>query len=134
VTLPGGVNLNQEMVKRGMAWWYREYAKDSKTLSKLESEALQAGRGLWSQANPIPPWEFRRGEQEKRQEKADAGSVRQPDGGAPVEPSGVENVYITRTGKRYHLAGCTGLARSQIPISRSDAEKRGYTPCKLCKP
>ena len=43
-------------------------------------------------------------------------------------------VYITRTGHKYHSAGCRYLARSQIPISLSDAKSRGYTPCSVCCP
>jgi endonuclease YncB( thermonuclease family) len=26
VILPGGMNLNQELVKQGWCWWYRTYA------------------------------------------------------------------------------------------------------------
>ena len=43
-------------------------------------------------------------------------------------------VYITRTGEKYHLAGCRYLARSQIPIKLADAKAQGYTPCSVCKP
>jgi endonuclease YncB( thermonuclease family) len=55
VVLPDGRSLNQEMVRGGMAWWYRKYAPSDKGLSDLESEARVAKRGLWAQANPIPP-------------------------------------------------------------------------------
>jgi len=53
--------------------------------------------------------------------------------GAASSASG-DIVYITRTGKRYHAAGCPSLSRSQIPISREDAIARGYTPCARCNP
>lgn len=43
-------------------------------------------------------------------------------------------VYITRTGKKYHRAGCSYLRRSKIPISLIEALARGYTPCSRCKP
>jgi len=43
-------------------------------------------------------------------------------------------VYITRTGKKYHRAGCSSLRSSSIPISLKDAKAKGYTPCKICKP
>ncbi len=43
-------------------------------------------------------------------------------------------VYITRTGERYHRGSCHYLSRSKIPIERSEAIRRGYTPCKVCKP
>lgn len=44
-----------------------------------------------------------------------------------------ETVYITPTGKKYHPSKtCPGLSRAKkiIPIERSEAEARGYTPCK----
>ena len=43
-------------------------------------------------------------------------------------------VYITRTGKKYHRLGCRYLRKSCIPISLTEAKRRGYTPCKVCKP
>jgi micrococcal nuclease len=60
VVLPDGRSLNQELIKAGMAWWYRHYSKD-RTLEDLESEARSQKRGLWSDADPIAPWEWRRG-------------------------------------------------------------------------
>ena len=41
-------------------------------------------------------------------------------------------VYITRTGEKYHKAGCQYLRQSSIPISLSDARQQGYTPCSKC--
>jgi len=43
-------------------------------------------------------------------------------------------VYITKTGKKYHRLGCRYLRKSCIPISLAEAKRRGYTPCKVCKP
>ncbi|OIO85543.1 MAG: hypothetical protein AUK32_06985 [Candidatus Aquicultor secundus] len=43
-------------------------------------------------------------------------------------------VHITRTGEKYHSAGCQYLSRSDIPISLSDAKAQGYTPCSRCNP
>ena len=43
-------------------------------------------------------------------------------------------VHITRTGKRYHRADCRHLSASDIPIERDAAERKGYTPCHVCKP
>ncbi|MEY7999430.1 thermonuclease family protein [Clostridium sp. Mt-5] len=45
-----------------------------------------------------------------------------------------ETVYVTKTGEKYHRAGCKYLARSQIPISLGDAKSQGYTPCSICNP
>ena len=42
-------------------------------------------------------------------------------------------VYVTRTGKKYHRAGCRYLSRSMIPISLEDAQAE-YDPCSVCNP
>jgi endonuclease YncB( thermonuclease family) len=62
VLLPDGRSLTQELVKAGMAWWYRQYAPNDPTLAQLEAEARLAKRGLWAEAHPIPPWEWRKGQ------------------------------------------------------------------------
>jgi competence protein ComEC len=43
-------------------------------------------------------------------------------------------VYITKTGEKYHSAGCSYLKKSKIPIELSDAKNSGYTPCSRCNP
>jgi hypothetical protein len=54
---------------------------------------------------------------------------------APVQATaGAQQVYITRTGKDFHSAGCRHLSKSKIPISRADANARGYMPCSVCRP
>src|SRR5262245_31352735 len=60
VILPDGRILNYEIVKAGLAWWFRRYAPNDPTLEGLEFQARQARRGLWSYRDPVPPWEFRR--------------------------------------------------------------------------
>ena len=44
--------------------------------------------------------------------------------------------YITKTGKSYHRAGCATTKRSKNlkAITSNDAKKKGYKPCKVCKP
>lgn len=56
--------INNEMVQDGMAWHYKRYSKD-KTLSASEEKAKKAKKGLWSQPNPTPPWEFRKEDKKK---------------------------------------------------------------------
>jgi len=41
---------------------------------------------------------------------------------------------ITKIGQRYHRAGCSSVRKSQIPISRKEAEARGFAPCGNCRP
>ena len=54
-----GTDLNFEMVRRGFAWCYRKYLTDDRCLA-IEDDARRNGRGLWADAEPTPPWEFRR--------------------------------------------------------------------------
>ena len=60
VILPGGMNLNQELVKQGWCWWYRKYAPGNTVLEELEQNAREAGKGLWADPLPVPPWEWRK--------------------------------------------------------------------------
>jgi endonuclease YncB( thermonuclease family) len=60
VTLSDGRALNEELVRAGMAWWYREYAPYDTKLGALEEQARAARLGLWVDKKPTPPWEFRR--------------------------------------------------------------------------
>ena len=62
ITLPDGTNLNQELVKQGLAWWSDKYAPKDEMLKRYHSAAKTSHRGLWSASNPIPPWIFRNGE------------------------------------------------------------------------
>jgi endonuclease YncB( thermonuclease family) len=59
VFLSDGTNLCQELVKSGLAWWYRQYSPYDEMLKELELEARLDKRGLWSQPDPTPPWEKR---------------------------------------------------------------------------
>jgi len=59
VFLSNGVNLSYELVKAGLAWWYRKYSDDV-VLAVLELEAQLERRGLWADPHPVPPWEWRK--------------------------------------------------------------------------
>lgn len=41
-------------------------------------------------------------------------------------------VHVTEHGQKYHNVGCPYLTQSNISISLSSAESRGYTPCSYC--
>lgn len=43
-------------------------------------------------------------------------------------------VHITKTGEKYHSAGCQYLRKSDIEVSLSEAKARGLTPCSKCNP
>jgi endonuclease YncB( thermonuclease family) len=55
----GGGDLGALLIERGLAWHYEQYAPNETEYARLERQARNAGRGLWSQANPVPPWAWR---------------------------------------------------------------------------
>lgn len=62
----GQLCVNHELVRAGLAWWDRKNAPDDKKLARLEAAARKARRGLWSAADPVPPWEWRQGKRSAR--------------------------------------------------------------------
>ena len=56
----GTKNVNQEMVRAGMAWWFRRYAPRDMVLRDLEERAREAGLGLWADPDATAPWNFRK--------------------------------------------------------------------------
>ena len=59
VILPDGRSLNEELVRNGYAWHYKAYSNDLK-LANLETDARRYKRGLWQDANPVAPWDYRK--------------------------------------------------------------------------
>lgn len=60
-----GQDINLEQIRRGMAWHYKQYARDQSPQDRIayaEAEAAARSKrvGLWQDANPVPPWSFRR--------------------------------------------------------------------------
>lgn len=64
ILLSTGQDVNLEHVARGFAWHYKAYereqsANDRKLYDFAEQCARAGRRGLWADADPIPPWVFR---------------------------------------------------------------------------
>ncbi|HNP94262.1 MAG TPA: thermonuclease family protein [Cyclobacteriaceae bacterium] len=51
--------VNQVMIGAGLAWHYKRYSSDEK-LANAEITARKLKLGLWAEANPTPPWDWRR--------------------------------------------------------------------------
>ena len=63
--LVDGEDAGLLMVERGMAWHFKRYADeqtpaDRDAYSAAEKAAQGARRGIWSDPEPIPPWEWRK--------------------------------------------------------------------------
>lgn len=61
-----GKSVEAEMLRSGMAWVYRQYAKGRWELYAIEDAAKSAKRGLWADPNPVPPWEWRKAKRKSK--------------------------------------------------------------------
>ena len=52
-------DVNAAMLDSGMAWHYAKYDHRPEMAAR-EASARQAQVGLWSESNPIPPWDWRK--------------------------------------------------------------------------
>ena len=124
VLLPDGRHLNQELVRAGLAWWYRQYAPKALTLQHLEAEARAARRGLWHDAHAIPPWDWRR--QQHTHSPADANG------------NGTGTVVGNRQNRLYYWPDCPlynqiAATHREVFESRQAAEAAGYRAAPQCK-
>ena len=118
VYLDDGTFVNAQIILQGYGHAYTAFPfKYMENFRGYERMARERGLGLWGQ---------------QQETTAPAPKTITP----KKSTSSNENVtvYITRTGAKYHSAGCRYLSRSMIPISLKDAVARGYTPCSVCSP
>ena len=59
VTLEDGRNLGHALLESGLAWWDIGNAPDDRDLKKLHAQAIASGKGIWAEAAPLAPWDFR---------------------------------------------------------------------------
>lgn len=133
-----GVDANLEQVRRGMAWFYVQYGTDQ-AIRTAEVSARTAGTGLWAEADPTPPWDYRHGDRPNANTYShppDRTSKRQPAAGQPGDkseaPSGAQCGAKSTCGQmtscaeaRHYLDDCG--------LSKLDRDHDGI-PCEsLCR-
>jgi endonuclease YncB( thermonuclease family) len=101
---PGGVFVNREIVAKGFGHAYTAYPfQYIDDFRQAERTAREKGLGLWG---PDP---------------------------APSKPSADEVVYVTKTGAKYHRAGCRSLPKNATAIRLMEVGAK-YRPCAVCDP
>ncbi len=61
----GDTNVNLEQLRRGFAWHYKAHARQQteqlrEEYASAENNARSKKTGLWRDANPMPPWDYRK--------------------------------------------------------------------------
>ncbi len=64
-TCPMTLDAGHAQITVGLAWWFRKYAREQSPQDRgayefSEQEARARRVGLWSNPDPMPPWEWRR--------------------------------------------------------------------------
>jgi len=54
-----GVHINWRQVSDGLAWCFPRYPKHPEVCLPLERDAREHKRGMWRDAAPTSPWDFR---------------------------------------------------------------------------
>jgi endonuclease YncB( thermonuclease family) len=63
-TCPMTLDAGHAQITAGLAWWYRKYATEQSPQDRgayefSEQEARAKRVGLWRDADPVPPWQWR---------------------------------------------------------------------------
>lgn len=85
--LSNGKRLNELLVSAGIAWWYRQYAPDDTELMQRQRDASSKKVGLWADALPLAPWDFREGLGKAASTQTDCGFFKGVPQPAPKSPA-----------------------------------------------
>ena len=111
---PDGLFVNLEIVRQGYGHAYTQFPfKHMELFRYYGNRARAAGKGLYGDP--------------KARVASQSAEV------SVAESESEDEVYVTRTGRKYHRGDCKWLSRSKIPISLAEAKER-YSPCGWCKP
>jgi len=128
----GPVDVNVEQVRQGMAWLYRQYCRESfcSDWGNVEATAKSSAQGLWTDSNPVPPWEWRK----FGREASHASSVQNA---PPVVPSAATIYHGNQRSRVFHHPRCKDYHCPNCIIelpSREEALHQGFRPCGVCRP
>jgi micrococcal nuclease len=111
---PDGLYVNAEVIRQGYGRAYTKYpGKHHKEYVQLERFAKQAKKGMWASSSPKPK----------------TPPIKLSDNAVKAQ-----KVYRTKTGTKYHKAGCSSLRSGKVEIPLKEARASGLAPCNRCKP
>ena len=133
MVLVNGANINEQIVSNGHGWVFRKYctADYCKDWLKLEEKARKARVGLWKDANPQPPWDWR-----AEQKNGNNGNMPAPAAVGATTGGGGSTVYHGNTRslvfhgptcKDYNCKNCTVVLGSA-----QEAVRAGYRAHRDC--
>ncbi len=124
----GELDVNLEMVRRGLAWHYKRYSTDP-ALADAEAAARARRAGLWADPAPVPPWSYRRNPQ-----APSPSSIGEVPGAAGATPGEVHGNTASRV---FHASSCPNFRCRNCTARFADAgaaRAAGYRPAGCCHP
>ena len=100
------------------------WKKKDQELASAEVEARKKRIGLWADKSPVAPWEWRKGNRNQNRKAKPKRLV-------PTKEGLNTTVYITKSGKKYHEAGCRYLKTTGKRVSLFEAQGLGLSACKV---
>jgi endonuclease YncB( thermonuclease family) len=133
-----GVDLSLALVQAGHAWHSKEYSSEA-ALASAETQARVQRIGLWREASPMPPWEFRRLARQPRATSlppeptapSDAASAppESPDAPGPLHGNTRSMVFHRPGCRNYDCKNCTAVFKDA-----AEAAAAGYQQAGCCRP
>jgi|GEM_PF-775003 len=137
---PDMLFVNLELIRQGYAKFSTRHGtlyQDS--FSYYEHDAKDKSRGVWDR-NPrfraeLPVEDIDEPAQQSNPERtAEPERASRPETNTSRSTTGLANqIYITRSGSKYHRKDCPHLTATRQRTTR-DAVEDTHTPCKTCKP
>lgn len=127
VVYADGDNVDEAMIRNGLAWVYTKYclAPFCADWKRYEEQARQSKLGLWRGPAPMPPWTFRSDQRRQTQQLAEM----------PTDAAGRYTGNVKS--KRFHRAGCKDFYCkncTRVFSDRNAALDAGFVPCGRCRP
>lgn len=110
----GGKDASVEIIRAGYAWHFVKYSSDPE-LAAAERQARSEHRGLWADAAPVAPWDYR--------------------GGRVLTPEGAPAFRGNASSRVYHRAGCPHYSCRSCTVpfdTAAAAQAAGFRPARCC--
>lgn len=133
------LDVEEEMVRSGMAWVYPKYCLEPicDQWMDIQISAKSTRIGLWVDQAPVPPWEWRHNKKSASSVKHQ--SVAKLDRSKVSQPIVLQNQLVHGNisslifhGYQCRYYNCSNCVKEFN--SRDDALSEGYRPCKICNP
>jgi len=95
VILPGYVNLNHSLLSKGLGWWDEPNTPEDGVLKRYSATALVEEIGLWADAAPLAPWDYRKSHDGEEY----TYSLAKEEAAAPEESADDETPMLSASGK-----------------------------------